>query len=350
MKIAVVGSGVSGLAVTWLLNEHSEHEVHLYDSDSRPGGHANTVRFVPPGQQFGDSGSIQVDTGFIVFNPSTYPNFLRFLKQFVNVDILPTEMTFSVSRDKGLFEFEWAGNNLKSVFCQPSRVLEPRMWRLLYDVLRFNACARRLVTACNQTLEDHNMSIGKYLDREGYSLSFRDDYLIASLLSLLYIIVSVVTLWIQFMANHHLLQITGKPAWLTIRGGSRNYVDAITAELPKNCLHLSTPVISLSTGHLLPGKSSLIELRTAGNNHSATLYDRVILACHSDTALSILKAGQGLTDIEDQILSRFRWSNNEAVLHADTNVMLRHFLPVTLLTGGNSLCLNAVLHGHAGTI
>ncbi len=113
----------------------------------------------------------------IVFNPSTYPNFLRFLKLYpaLKAAIVPTEMTFSVSRDAGAFE--WAGNNLRSVFCQPARLLDRRMWRLLYDVLRFNACARRLVAqpACVGSPE---ISIGQYLERNGYSDAFRDDYLI----------------------------------------------------------------------------------------------------------------------------------------------------------------------------
>jgi predicted NAD/FAD-binding protein len=119
MKVAVVGSGVSGLAATWLLNEHSPHEVHLYESDSRPGGHANTVHFVPPEKDTSDG--VDADTAFVIFNPSTYPNFLRFLKRFPKIQILPTEMTFSVSRDRDVFE--WAGKNLMTVFCQPSRIL-----------------------------------------------------------------------------------------------------------------------------------------------------------------------------------------------------------------------------------
>lgn len=126
----------------------------------------------------------------IVFNPSTYPNFLRFLSLYPSLEriIYPTEMTFSVSRDSGLFE--WAGGNLRTVFCQPSRVLDPQMWRLLYDVLRFNACARRVVCGWNKDHVgwskgdgDEEYSIGEYLDREGYSDSFKNNYLIVSFIT-----------------------------------------------------------------------------------------------------------------------------------------------------------------------
>lgn len=182
MKVAVVGSGVSGLAATWLLNEHSDHTVHLYEADSRPGGHAHTARFTPP-EAKDDSLGIDVDTGFIVFNPTTYPNFLRFLRMHpaTRDRILQTEMTFSVSRNGGAFE--WAGKNLATVFCQLKNLLEPGMWRLVWDVARFNACAGRFLTEKEHGKE---MSIGEYLDREGYSSSFRDNYLIVRAAILLF--------------------------------------------------------------------------------------------------------------------------------------------------------------------
>ncbi|KAJ7133404.1 FAD/NAD(P)-binding domain-containing protein [Mycena epipterygia] len=311
MKVAVVGSGVSGLGATWLLNEYSEHEVHLFEADNRPGGHANTVKFTPPGKQ-----PVYVDTGFIVFNPSTYPNFIKFLKLHA-IRILPTEMTFSVSRDGGLFE--WAGSNLMTIFCQPYRLIDPNMWRLIYDVLRFNACARSIITGDF----DAECSIGEYLDREGYSDSFKDNYLIPM----------TACIWstppdkcamdfpaktlIQFLNNHHLLQITGKPSWLTLEGGSRVYVNKILSKLPDAQLHLSTPVTSVSTSV----GTSTVQLTTGSG--STETYDHVIFACHSDTALSILRAGEGMTADEDEILGMFQWNRNEAVLHSDVKLMPR---------------------------
>ncbi|KAJ7490728.1 FAD/NAD(P)-binding domain-containing protein [Mycena latifolia] len=314
MKVAIVGSGVSGLGATWLLNEYSEHEVHLYEADNRPGGHANTVKFTPPGKEPQDS--VYVDTGFIVFNPSTYPNFIKFLKMHA-IKILPTEMTFSVSRDGGLFE--WAGSNLMTIFCQPYRLVDPNMWRLIYDVLRFNACARSIITG------DFNAesSIGEYLDREGYSDSFKDNYLIPM----------TACIWstppdkcamdfpartlIQFMNNHHLLQITGKPSWLTLEGGSRVYVNKILSNLPAEQLHLSTPIRSVST----EVGTSTVQLTTASG--ATETYDHVIFACHSDAALSILQAGEGMTADEREVLGMFQWNQNEAVLHSDVKLMPR---------------------------
>ncbi|KAJ6585604.1 FAD/NAD(P)-binding domain-containing protein [Mycena capillaripes] len=313
MKVAVIGSGVSGLAATWLLNEYSEHEVHLYEADNRPGGHANTVKFTPPGKQSEDG--VYVDTGFIVFNPSTYPNFIKFLKLHA-IKILPTEMTFSVSRDGG--SFEWAGKDLMTIFCQPYRLIDPNMWRLIYDVLRFNACARSIITSESNA----DFSIGEYLDREGYSDSFKDNYLIPM----------TACIWstppdkcamdfpaktlIQFMNNHHLLQITGKPSWLTLEGGSRVYVNKILGKLPAAQLHLSTPVRSVST----QTGTDAVQLTTASGIET---YDHVIFACHSDAVLSILKAGEGITTEEQEILSMFQWNQNEAVLHSDVKLMPR---------------------------
>ncbi|KAL1741427.1 hypothetical protein HDZ31DRAFT_45464 [Schizophyllum fasciatum] len=322
MKIAVVGSGVAGLGATWLLNEHSAHQVHLYEADSRPGGHAHTVRFHREGQE--PEQGVDVDTfrpSQIVFNPTTYPNFLRFLRMNPEITILPTEMTFSVSRDHGAFE--WAGKDLRAVFCQPQRLLDPDMWRLLYDVLRFNACARRILD--DDAIPD-DMPIGEYLVQEGYSDAFKDNYLIPM----------TAAIWstppeacatdfpartlVRFMRNHHLLQITGKPKWLTIEGGSIKYVQRILARLPPSQLHLSTPVHSVRT---LPDArlrtAARVELRTAAG--TTAVYDRVILACHSGAALRILDAGGGITQRERDVLGTFRWTANECILHRDERLM-----------------------------
>ncbi|KAI0335787.1 FAD/NAD(P)-binding domain-containing protein [Cubamyces sp. BRFM 1775] len=323
MRVAIVGSGVSGLAATWLLNEHTDHEVHLFEADSRPGGHANTVTYSRPNKE-----PVDVDTGFIVFNPSTYPNFINFLKLYPDLAerILPTEMTFSVSRDLGAFE--WAGNNLMTVFCQPSRLLDPNMWRLLYDVLRFNVSAQRLLLNLEKSgVRDDEFSIGSYLQEHGYSDSFRDNYLIPM----------TAAIWstppdkcaldfpartlIQFMYNHHLLQITGKPSWLTLRGGSRTYVQKILSTLPASQLHLSTPIVSVKPIHVFNNgeKTHRVELMTA---YGETLdFDEVILACHTDTTVDILKAGGGLSPEETRILEAFKWNRNEAVLHCDERLM-----------------------------
>ncbi|KAF8582834.1 FAD/NAD-binding domain-containing protein [Ramaria rubella] len=318
MKVAVIGSGCSGLGATWLLNEYSEHEVHLYEADGRPGGHANTASFCRPDNA---ENSVDVDT-YIVLNPSTYPNFLRFLRQ-ENITVVPTEMTFSVSRNSGAFE--WAGKNLFTVFCQPQNFFDPSMWLLIWDVLRFNASVRKLLKS---KTDNPKLSIGAYLEKEGYSDSFRDNYLIARRL----LIPMTAAIWstppdacatefpaktlVQFMNNHHLLQLTGKPSWLTIKGGSRVYVDRIVSRLPSSQLHLSTPVVSVNTTTELQAS---VLITTADG--ATSQYDHVILACHSDTSLKLLKRGGDITTAEKKILSGFAWTKNEAVLHFDTALM-----------------------------
>ncbi|XP_006460492.1 hypothetical protein AGABI2DRAFT_203560 [Agaricus bisporus var. bisporus H97] len=342
MKIAVIGSGVSGLAATWLLNEHSDHEVHLYEADDRPGGHANTVRFRPRDQLQGDG--VDVDTGFIVFNPPTYPNFLRFLELYPpyedqplkssspllldpalapnkGIRILQTEMSFSVSRDAGTFE--WAGKkDPLAFFCQRARVFDPNMWRMLYDVLRFNTCAPQIITK-----NDHaEISIGQYLDQEGYSDAFRDNYLMPM----------AAAVWstppdkcfdefpahtlIKFMYNHSLLQMVGKPKWMTICGGSHHYVNQILQRLPESQLHLSSKINCVSS---VPSKNSGPTLELVTDNDEKYLYDHVIFACHSDDALRILQAGDGFEEDEARILESFEWNKNEVLLHSDTRLMPR---------------------------
>ncbi|KAF5328927.1 hypothetical protein D9758_016824 [Tetrapyrgos nigripes] len=296
MKVAIVGSGVSGLAATWLLNEHSDHEVHLYEADDRPGGHANTVRFYPDKES---KKGIDVDTGFIVFNPSTYPNFLRFLKLHPKIPIAQTEMTFSISRNQG--DFEWKGDTLFTVFCQPRRVLDPGMWRMIYDILRFNASAKRLIMRWKaqegnrESRDGEDVVIADYLEREGYSREFQNNYLIPMTAAIWSTPPTKTALsfpfrtLVQFMHNHHLLQLTGKPSWLTIPGGSGQYVNEILKKLPKTQLHLSTPISSLTTLEG-SGTGSTKVFLTTGSGKSET-FDHVIMACHSDETLKILKAG-----------------------------------------------------------
>ncbi|KAG5653758.1 hypothetical protein H0H81_010845 [Sphagnurus paluster] len=328
MKIAVVGSGVSGLAATWLLNEHSDNTVHLYEADSRPGGHAHTVHYTPKGTSTAGKEGVDVDTGFIVFNPSTYPNFLRFLRMHNSTAkvVQPTEMTFSVSRDGGTFE--WAGKNLFTVFCQAKNLLDPGMWRLVWDVARFNATAGRILLEGDTS----NQSIGQYLDREGYSASFRDNYLIPMTAAIwstpadkCAMDFPALTL-IQFLHNHHLLQITGKPSWLTLKGGSKIYVNQILSKLDTTHLHLSSPIQSLTRlgASSSTGSPQILLKTTTGLSE---IYDHVILACHSDDAIRILRngkgveGGSGISPLEESILGSFEWNRNEVVLHSDVRLM-----------------------------
>ncbi|MCJ1476494.1 hypothetical protein MMC13_005160 [Lambiella insularis] len=323
-KVAVVGSGVSGLGAVWALKS-TNHEVHLYEAGDRLGGHTNTVTYEHNGKK------IEVDTGFIVMNSATYPNFIAFLKE-INVPTVHTEMTFGVSRDQGLFE--WSGTSLSSIFAQRSNMLKARTWTMLFDIIRFNQFALDMLSEAEESEEDssganrtkasfhkprHQESIGSYLDREEYSEAFRDDYLIPMTAAVwstspdkCSLDFPAVTL-IRFMWNHHLLNtISTRAPWMTIPGCSQQYIDAVMAQFPLERLHLGIAIKSLDiTEH---GHIRL--LRSDG--HMDT-YDHVILATHGDQAMEIVK--DIATSEETAIMSAFKSSTNSAVLHSDLSLM-----------------------------
>ncbi|SJL08016.1 uncharacterized protein ARMOST_11375 [Armillaria ostoyae] len=304
MKVAVIGSGAAGLGAIWALNDYSDHEVHLYESDDRAGGHANAVPFISKDQD-GREQSAYVDTAFVVFNPYTYPNFLRFLKLYPAIVILPTQMSFSISRDNGAFE--WASDSLATLFCQPWRIFDATLWRMLYDIFRFNASARRLVSRWSKAhIDDCNdYSIGEYLERGAYSDTFRDNYLIPMTAAIWSTPPNTCVLdfpartLIQFMHNHFLLQLTGKPSWLIFKDGSQAYIKMILSKLDSSRLHLCTPVKSVKNA----SSDKYVVLTTADGREE--VYDHVIMACHSDIALSILKEGGDIRPEEEKILELY---------------------------------------------
>lgn len=240
-------------------------------------------------------------------------------------------MTFGVSRDHGAFE--WAGTSLSAVFAQRANLLRPSMWRMIFDLIRFNQFALDLLAESDESEEDpsgangtdakfrkprRQESIGAYLDRERYSDSFRNDYLIpmtaavwstsADKCSLEFPAVTLV----RFMWNHHLLTtVSARPQWLTINGGSQQYIDAVMQDFPPNNIHLNTPVQSLKST-----ENGNVELTT---DHGQTIsYDHVILATHGDQALDIIRPTA--TNEEKTILSGFKTNKNTAVLHSDLSV------------------------------
>ncbi|KAI0793081.1 FAD/NAD(P)-binding domain-containing protein [Irpex lacteus] len=327
MKVAVVGSGVAGLGATWALNEFSGHEVHLYEAAPRPGGHAHTVSFMQPSKD--GKGEHK-----IVFNPVNYPNFIRFLKMYPNLKeaILPTWMHFSVSRDDGVGE--WAFKGLRAIFAQVKNVLDRNTWRMIYDILRFNACARRLIMENEQNIasgSDTEITIGEYLEREGYSDAFRDNMLIPMMAALYCTPPDICAAdfpartLLQFMENYHLLQTEDEACWMTLRGGKcvRTYVDQIVSLLDPSRLHVNTPVRSVSTFPIQdpssPKPRHKVLLETADGHIEE--FDHVIMACHNDATLDILRRGKGLTALEEELLSSFRWNKNTAVLHSDARLM-----------------------------
>ena len=323
-RVAIVGSGCSGLAALWALKS-TKHDVHLYEAKDRLGGHTNTVPFTAKHL------TTNVDTGFIVLNSATYPNFIAFLKN-IGVEAVATDMTFGVSRDQGLFE--WAGTSLSAVFAQKRNLLSLRMWRMIFDVIRFNQYALDLLAEEDESEQDPSgashytekasrprkqQSIGEYLDRHGYSDTFRNDYLIPMTASIwstspdkTSLEFPAITL-VRFMWNHHLLTtVAARPTWMTIPGGSKQYIDAIVTDFPKDRLHFNSPVRSAET-------TADGSIKLGFSDDTSEYFDHVILATHGDTTASIIEAGA--TPQERKIMSGFATSRNTAVLHSDLSLM-----------------------------
>ncbi|KAH0614597.1 uncharacterized protein H6S33_000233 [Morchella sextelata] len=319
-KVAIIGSGVSGLAALWALTHDPSkrtHEVHLFEAADYLGGHTHTVNYKH------GSEVIAVDTGFIVLNAATYPNFISFLSH-LRIPTIPTQMTFSVTRDQGAFE--WSGSSLSSLFAQRANLFRPSMWRMLFDIIRFNTFALDLLSSEDSEEE----TLGAYLDREGYSDAFRNDYLIPMTAAVwstspdkCVLEFPAVTL-VRFMWNHNLLNIvSSRPQWLTVKGGAKNYVEAVTRAVPAHQVHMCMPVTAVrgsgSVGE--DGRETVLVSAKRGSVEFEYEYDHVIVATHGDQALRLL--GDGATESEREILREFRTSTNTAVLHGD-----RKLLPV----------------------
>ncbi|CAI6266266.1 unnamed protein product [Periconia digitata] len=309
-RIAIVGSGISGLSALWSLRD-SDHEVHLYEKDARLGGHTNTATWTYNGK------STPVDTGFIVMNTATYPNFIAFLKA-INVKTMASSMTFGISRDAGAFE--WSGTSLGALFAQPFNALRPSFWRMIFDIVRFNLFSLDLLSSPVKPSSD--LTIGQYLEKEGYSDAFRDDYLIPMTACVwstgpdkCALEFPALTL-VRFMWNHHLLStVAERPPWLTIEGGSQRYIDALMAQCNNAVVHMSTPVKALKRRN---GKVELSFDSTEGAAKTK-IFDEVVLACHGDQARTIL--GTEATHDEKEVLSAFETSPNKAYLHSDLSLM-----------------------------
>jgi predicted NAD/FAD-binding protein len=298
-KIAVIGTGISGLSAAWLLSRR--HDVTIYEQANRVGGHSNTI-FVQTGAQ-----SIPVDTGFIVFNRATYPNFTALLKH-LGVPTQASNMSFGVSLEGG--DLEYAGGDLAGLLAQPRNLLRRRFWSMLGDIRRFYREAARDAEA--EGFE--NLSLGDYLARGGYGAAFCEDHLLpmasaiwsASPSDMLgYPMAS----FIRFHANHGLLQIANRPIWETVSGGAVAYVRALIRPLAGR-IRLNTPVAGV--------RRRADEVMVFDRNGGAEAFDHVILATHANQALSALIDP---SPEERALLGAIKYSRNHAVLHSDTSLM-----------------------------
>ena len=303
-RVAVVGSGISGLAVAHSLA--AEAVVTLFEAASWFGGHAHTVDLRLEGIEHG------VDTGFLVFNERTYPQ-LTALFNRLGVTSAPADMSFSVQAPNA--GWEWCGNDLNGVFAQRSNLFSARFLVMLTDLLRFN----RLATALAERNQDAELdeSIGKFLDRHRFKAAFREGYFLPMIgciwsCPIAQMLQFPIGTLVRFCHNHGLLQLSNRPQWHTVRGGSKHYVGKMLTALSD--ARLTTPVRSVR--RLPPGAG------TAGviiaTDDGSERFDEVVLACHSDQALSMLADADGL---ERATLGAIRYHNNRAVLHTDSSVL-----------------------------
>jgi predicted NAD/FAD-binding protein len=301
MRIAIVGTGVSGLVCAHLLSRR--HDVTVFEADDRPGGHANTVRVDLPDETH------EVDTGFLVYNQRNYPGLVRLFER-LGVATKASDMSFSVSDD--VSGVEWRGTSLDSVFAQRRNVLRPAFLHMLGEVVRFNRTARELL----QGPEDLSLSLAELLRSGRWSSPFVEWYLIPmgssiwSADSRTFLDMPAVT-FTRFFENHGLLSYGDQPAWSTVADGSRRYVEAILDPLG-DAVRLSTPVAKVTRRH------DGVELHS---ERGPEQFDQVVLAAHSDQALRMLSDPSTL---EQQVLGAIRYQPNRASLHTDDRLLPRN--------------------------
>lgn len=298
-RVAVIGSGISGAAAAWLVAQR--HDVVMFEADSRPGGHSNTVLAEL------DDGPIAVDTGFIVYNDRNYPHFTAMLDHLGVADEF-SDMSFAVSLDDG--RHEYSGNGLKGLFGQPRNLLRPGHWRMVLDILSFY---RRIQDfADRHDLTD--MTLSDLLVRFGCSAAFTRAHILpmaAAIWStpLERILEFPAASFVRFFDNHGLLRLSDRPQWRTVTGGSQRYVAALNRAFVGET-RLSSPVERILRG------SDGVRVKVRGRD--AERFDAVIVATHADQALAMLGSP---TPREDALLSTFGYETNRAVLHCDPTCM-----------------------------
>jgi predicted NAD/FAD-binding protein len=297
-RIAIVGSGISGMSAAWLLSQR--HEVTLFEASDRIGGHSNTVALDTT------SGPVLVDTGFIVYNEVTYPN-LTALFSHLQVPTVASNMSFAVSLDSGNFEYA-GGSSPLGLLARKRNLISPRFWSMMRDLLRFYR------TAPGDLATMGDITLDEYLMRNEYSQAFRNDHLYPMAAAIWSTPAMEVgsypaASFVRFCCNHGLLKLRDRPVWRTVQGGSRSYVESLTEGFADR-IRLSTPIKSVLRHQ---GGVELIDGH--GGRYG---FDDVVIATHADQALRML---HDASDREKRILGAFRYSRNEAVLHADTDLM-----------------------------
>ncbi|MEP6897028.1 MAG: FAD-dependent oxidoreductase, partial [Rhodanobacter sp.] len=297
MRIAVVGSGIAGLASAWLLSR--EHEVTLFEAGNHFGGHTHTHEVEQQGKNY------RVDSGFIVHNPDHYPLLTRMFDE-LGVASQPTTMSFSVHSEATGLEYNAA--TLDSLFCQRRNLASPRFIGMVRDLMRFYREAPAMLQ-----YPDDTTTLGEYLERFGYGAAFRDEHLIPMASALwssppAKILAFPVRYLVQFMANHQMLQVSDRPQWRVVRGGSSTYVQAMRARWQvRERLNCPVRAVRRHAFH--------VDVESAAGTEA---FDQLVLACHSDQALTLLADA---SEREHAVLGAMHYQVNETVLHTDASVL-----------------------------
>jgi predicted NAD/FAD-binding protein len=298
-RIAVVGSGISGLSAAWLLSK--QNDVVLYEAEDRLGGHTRTIDV-----DTGDGGVLGVDTGFICFNDRTYPNLIAMFAH-LGVPTRATDMSFAVSLDDGKLEYA-AGDRIWQLFAQPSNLFSRRFWSMLRNLVRFYREAAAGMGGFGE------MTLGQMLEQGRYGDAFRDDHLLPMAAAIWSAPAQLLLdypaeAFVRFCSNHGLLDLGSRPKWNTVVGGSQVYIDRILADFAGE-VRLGTPVASIQR------KAGQVTITDRHGNPD--IFDEVVIAAHGNQALAMLADP---SPQEAELLGAFRYSSNLVVLHQDAKLM-----------------------------
>ena len=303
MKIAIIGTGISGLTAAYLLHRH--HDISVYEANNYIGGHTATVDVEIEGRRHA------VDTGFIVYNDWTYPNFIKLMER-LEVESQCTEMGFSVTtrHQKNNHNFEYCGSTINSLFADRKQLINPAFLGMVRDIVRFNKRAKRDL-AGNTIPAD--LPLHRYLDQGAYGRYFLDYYIIPMVSAIWSASTAQVAdfdtlFFVRFFANHGLLNISDRPQWRVLKGGSRSYIDPMTRGF-RHKIRLNEPVRAVHR--------SAKNVRVSTDQGSDE-YDQVIFACHSDQALTLLKDS---SIRERSLLEAIPYRDNSVILHTDKNLL-----------------------------
>ena len=300
MKVAIVGSGISGLTCAYILN--NDHDITIFEKNDYVGGHTHTHQIEYGGKEF------SIDSGFIVYNEWTYPNFIKILDQ-LGVERQLTRMGFSVKSDKN--NLEYAGHSLNGLFAQRSNLFRPSFMRILLSMRRFNYEAKTEL----KTL-DPQITLGKYLVSRNYPKEFIKHYIIpigAAIWSTVpkQMMEMSAVFFIRFFDNHGLLQVLNRPNWWVISGGSKKYVEKMIGGF-KDKIRLSSPVKNVKRG----GENITVQFGSGPLENEN--FDSIIFACHSNQSLAMLDSP---SKEEEEILSAIKYQKNDALLHFDDSIL-----------------------------